>query len=237
MNDFKIFSDKVFKEYNIFLDEEALDRLEKYAKLLILWNEKINLTAITDMQEIIVKHFLDSLTVLRCVDVNEGAKVIDVGTGAGFPGVPLKIARLDINITLLDGSNKKLSFLRELLNQLELDAELVHGRAEEAAQNKKYREKFDIVVSRAVAPLNVLSEYCIPFTKLNGYFVAQKGPNLDIELETAKTAINLLGGKIEKVEKFKLPGKNARSVLIIKKIEATSNKYPRHGSKISKKAL
>lgn len=237
MNDFKLFSDKIFKEYNIFLDEKALDRLEKYAKLLILWNQKINLTAITDMQEIIVKHFLDSLTILNCVDVNDGAKVIDVGTGAGFPGVPLKIARPHIKLTLLDGSNKKLVFLRELLSELDLDAELVYGRAEEVAQNKNYREKFDIVVSRAVAPLNVLSEYCIPFVKLGGCFVAQKGPSLNIEVENAKTAIKLLGGKIEKVDSFSLPGENARSVLIVKKVEVTQNKYPRHGSKISKKAL
>ncbi|MDQ5983090.1 MAG: Ribosomal RNA small subunit methyltransferase G [Eubacteriales bacterium SKADARSKE-1] len=237
MNDFKLFSNKVFKEYSIFLDEKALDRLEKYARLLILWNEKMNLTAITDIQEIIIKHFLDSLTILSCVDASKDAKVIDVGTGAGFPGMPLKIARPDIKLTLLDSLNKRLIFLRELLNELELDAELIHSRAEEAAQNKKYREKFDIAVSRAVAPLNVLSEYCIPFVKIGGAFVAQKGPGLDIELENAKTAINILGGKIEKVDSFSLPGENARSVLVIKKVGVTPDKYPRYGSKISKKAL
>lgn len=237
MNQFKNILSKYMNEYNIYFDDIVLDRFEKYADFLVLWNQKMNLTSITDMEGIIVKHFIDSLMILNFAKIPENTSFIDVGTGAGFPGIPLKIARPDIKLTLLDSLNKRLTFLRELLNELQLDAQIIHGRAEEIARLKEYREGFDFVVSRAVAPLNVLSEYCVPFVKMNGFFIALKGPNLNLELESAERSINILGGKVEKVEMFELPGKNSRSALLVKKVEKTSEKYPRHGSKISKKSL
>ena len=215
------------------LDDEMLQRFEIYFKLLVEWNEKMNLTAITDEHGVAFKHFADSL-----VDVKKNASIIDVGTGAGFPGVVLKIARPDIKLTLLDSLNKRLTFLDTVLNNTGLDAELVHSRAEEGGKNKLYREKFDIAVSRAVARLNVLSEYCLPYVKVGGLFVAMKGPNADEELDGAENALKLLGGKVEKVYKFNLPcDEGERTIIVIKKVKPTPKQYPRISGKIKSQPL
>ena len=212
------------------LDDEMLQRFEIYFKLLVEWNEKMNLTAITDEHGVAVKHFADSLTLYNFVDVKKNASIIDVGTGAGFPGVVLKIARPDIKLTLLDSLNKRLTFLDTVLNDTGLDAELVHSRAEEGGKNKLYREKFDIAVSRAVARLNVLCEYCLPYVKVGGLFVAMKGPNAD--------ALKLLGGKVEKVHKFNLPcDEGERTIIVIKKVKSTQKQYPRISGKIKSQPL
>ena len=206
------------------LDDEMLQRFEIYFKLLVEWNEKMNLTAITDEHGVAVKHFADSLTLYNFVDV---------GTGAGFPGVVLKIARPDIKLTLLDSLNKRLTFLDTVLNDTGLDSELVHSRAEEGGKNKFYREKFDIAVSRAVARLNVLCEYCLPYVRVGGLFVAMKGPNADEELDGAENALKLLGGKVEKVHKFNLPcDEGERTIIVIKKVKPTPKQYPRISGKI-----
>ena len=220
------------------LDDEMLQRLEIYFKLLVEWNEKMNLTAITDEHGVAVKHFADSLTLYNFVDVKKNASIIDVGTGAGFPGVVLKIARPDIKLTLLDSLNKRLTFLDTVLNNTGLDAELVHSRAEEGGKNKLYREKFDIAVSRAVARLNVLCEYCLPYVKVGGLFVAMKGPNADEELDGAENALKLLGGKVEKVHKFNLPcDEGERTIIVIKKVKSTPKQYPRISGKIKSQPL
>ena len=215
------------------LDDEMLQRLEIYFKLLVEWNEKMNLTAITDEHGVAVKHFADSLTLYNFVDVKKNASIIDVGTGAGFPGVVLKIARPDIKLTLLDSLNKRLTFLDTVLNNTGLDSELVHSRAEEGG-----REKFDIAVSRAVARLNVLCEYCLPYVKVGGLFVAMKGPNADEELDGAENALKLLGGKVEKVHKFNLPcDEGERTIIVIKKVKPTPKQYPRISGKIKSQPL
>ena len=206
------------------LDDEMLQRFEIYFKLLVEWNEKMNLTAITDEHGVAVKHFADSLTLYNFVDVKKNASIIDVGTGAGFPGVVLKIARPDIKLTLLDSLNKRLTFL--------------DSRAEEGGKDKLYREKFDIVVSRAVARLNVLCEYCLPYVKVGGLFVAMKGPNADEELDGAENALKLLGGKVEKVHKFNLPSdEGERTIIVIKKVKPTPKQYPRISGKIKSQPL
>ena len=224
------------KKLNITLTELQLNQLEKYYDLLLEWNKKINLTRITEPEEVVVKHFVDSLTLLKYCDIPTGAKVIDVGTGAGFPGIPLKIVRPDIELTLLDSLNKRLNFLREVCDSLGLESELVHSRAEEGSRKAEYREKFDAAVSRAVARLNVLSEYCLPYVKVGGQFISMKGPELNEELNEAKSAINTLGGKIEKVSEFKLED-SGRTIVTIKKEKPTPKAYPRHSSKIKSKAL
>ena len=217
------------------LDDKMLQMFEIYFKLLVEWNEKMNLTAITDEHGVAVKHFADSLTLYNFVDVKKNASIIDVGTGAGFPGVVLKIARPDIKLTLLDSLNKRLTFLDTVLNNAVLDAELVHSRAEEGGNNKLYR---DIAVSRAVARLNVLSEYCLPYVKVGGLFVAMKGPNADEELDGAENALKLLGGKVEKVYKFNLPcDEGERTIIVIKKVKPTPKQYPRISGKIKSQPL
>lgn len=225
-------------EIGIELDDVALKRFSDYMSLVIEWNEKINLTSITDKEEFIVKHFLDSLTLLSKVDIKNGAKVIDVGTGAGFPGIPLKIARPDINLTLLDSLNKRLVFLNDyVLKNLGLTAEVVHGRAEECSKDNKFREKFDVVTSRAVANLSSLSEYCIPFVKVGGVFAPMKGPDTGEEVANASNAIDVLGGKLNRIETLTLPDNSGRSIVVIEKVKKTPEKYPRRGVKINKNPL
>ena len=225
-------------ETGIKLDDTALIRFEKYMRLVVEWNEKINLTSITDEDEFIVKHFYDSLTLLSAIDIKEGAKIIDVGTGAGFPGIPLKIARPDIQLTLLDSLNKRLVFLQEqVLKTLELEAEIIHGRAEDISKNENYREQFDIATSRAVANLSSLSEYCIPYVKVGGFFVSMKGPDSNEEIKNAERAVKILGGKYDMVENLTLPDGSGRSIVVIDKIKKTPEKYPRRGVKINKNPL
>lgn len=239
MNDFinKALLKEGAEKYGVNLDETALSRFDTYAKLLVSWNEKINLTAITQPEEIVAKHFVDSLTVFSFIDVPQGAKVIDVGTGAGFPGVAMLIARPDLQLTLLDSTKKKLGVIEDILGHLEIKANLVHSRAEEAGQKGEYREKFDLATARAVAALRELSEYCLPFVKKGGSFVSMKGARALEEVSEAKKAIAVLGGRVEKEKNFELSGAGERNVIIIKKISQTPTKYPRPAAKIAKQPL
>lgn len=225
------------KSIGINLDETALKRFEAYYNMLIDYNTRMNLTAITEEKEVIVKHFCDSLYLLTKYEIPKGAKVIDVGTGAGFPGIPLLIARPDIKLTLLDGLKKRLVFLEDVLKETELCAEIVHARAEEGAVDKKYREKFDVATSRAVARLNVLCEYCLPYVKKGGVFLAMKGPAAKEELSEAQKAIGVLGGITRDCVEYKLSDDSTRTIISIKKEKPTPPAYPRHNSKIKKQPL
>lgn len=213
------------------------DAFQRYLNLLLSWNKKMNLTAITEPREVCIKHFADSLTVLDAVTLKRSAKVLDVGSGAGFPGLPLKIARDDLQLTIIDSQQKRLNFLEEVLEKINLTADLLHGRAEELGREKKLRVKFDLVTARAVAPLNVLCEYCMPFVKMGGYFVAMKGPNAEEELEAAENAIQVLGCELEQAKKLILMDGSSRTLLVFKRTKGFSMEYPRHGSKIAKKPL
>lgn len=225
------------KEFGLELNDTSISRLNLYGNLLLEWNQKINLTAITEPEDILYKHFYDSLLFFKAVKVERNAKIIDVGTGAGFPGMVLKIARPDINLTLLDGLNKRLIFLADVLDKLNLTAELIHSRAEEGSKNAKYREQFDFSCARAVANLPVLAEYCIPFVKKGGYFVALKGASAKEETEAAQNAYKILGCEKPTIICGTLTGNEQRAFVIAKKISQTPTKYPRHGNKITKSAL
>ena len=221
----------------IFLDDTALERLDKYADLLVETNKSLNLTAITDPDEIVYKHFIDSLSLLTCVEIKNGAKVIDVGTGAGFPGVVLLIARPDLKITLLDGTNKRLVFIKKVLDEIGFEAEIVHMRAELAGKDIKYREKFDLVTARAVANLNTLAEYCMPFVKVGGIFAPMKSSKTEEEVSAARGAIKARGGKIAEIKPLIVANCGERYVIITEKISQTPPKYPRASAQISKKPL
>ena len=223
--------------FGLDLTAEIRERLNTYGNLLVEWNEKMNLTAITEPDAVLYKHFYDCLLFLKHVNIKDNASLIDVGTGAGFPGMVLKIARPDINLTLLDGLNKRLTFLNEVLSQLGLEAQTVHMRAEDAGKNAKYREKFDIACARAVAALPVLSEYCIPLVKKGGLFVAMKGQNGADEAAAATNAVKLLGGEKSQIICETLTGNEQRTFILTKKISQTPPKYPRAGGKITKSAL
>ena len=231
----KIFKEKE-KEININIPDEKVEKFYKYMKGLIEWNEKINLTAITDEEEIIEKHFIDSLTILKYI--KDDYTMIDVGTGAGFPGLPIAISS-KAEVTLLDSLNKRVNFLNSISTELGLNnVNTIHGRAEEMGANQKYREKYDIAVSRAVAPMNVLVEYLLPFVKIGGICICMKGPKADEELKEAKRAIKLLGGEIIKQEKLKLDNeKMGRNLIIIKKVSTTAKKYPRKPGMPAKQPL
>ena len=222
----KVLYEKV-KQIGIELKEEQLEKFYLYMNILLEWNEKINLTAITNEEEIILKHFVDSLTINKYIE--EGKSIIDVGTGAGFPGIPIKILREDLKVTLLDSLNKRINFLNEVIEKINLkNIECIHGRAEEFGKNKNYREKYDFATSRAVANMSTLSEYLIPFVKIGGKVLAMKGDKAEEELEEAKKAIKLLGGKVENIDNFYLPDSDIkRNIIIIKKIEKTERKFPR----------
>ncbi len=210
---------------------------EQYAELLVDWNKKMNLTAITESSEIATKHFIDSIAVLKYADIKENASIIDIGTGAGFPGIPIKIMRSDINLTLLDSLNKRLLFLKEVCARLNINAELIHSRAEESSLKPEYREKFDVAASRAVANLPALCEYCIPYVKVGGIFIAMKGSDADSEIKSAENAVKLLGGYIERVERFTLPDRSERTIITIRKKNSSPQKYPRRSTKINKSPL
>ena len=217
-----------FQTQKIDVSEKQCKKFFEYMKLLIEWNEKINLTAIVEPGQVITKHFLDSLTILNYRGTKQ-QKIIDVGTGAGFPGIPIKIMDDLSEITLLDSLNKRIIFLQEVINKNNLkNIRAIHGRAEDFGQDKLYREKYDVCVARAVAPMNILVEYLLPFARVNGICICMKGANIEEELEEAKKAINLLGGKIEKVESFGLSGsEDRRNIIIIRKISKTPKQYPR----------
>ena len=216
-------------DLGIALDDRRLDAFDAFTGLLLEWNAKFNLTRVTEPAEIAVKHHLDSLSLLPLVEVKPGSAVIDVGAGAGFPGIPLKIARPDLKMTMLDSVRKKLAFLEVVVRELGLtDMELVHGRAEDLGRAKAHREQFDLAVSRAVARLNALAELCMPFCRVGGRFVAYKGPDADDEINEAGRAITTLGGELEAVHRFVLPHSDAhRTLVVIRKSRRTPAAYPR----------
>lgn len=226
------------KDYKITLTENQYEQFQKYFELLAEWNEKMNLTAITDESGVALKHFADSLSLLNFVDIPQNSSLADVGTGAGFPGVVLKIARPDIKLTLIDSLNKRLVFLGEVCAQLGIEAELIHSRAEDGARDEKLRESFDFAVSRAVARMNVLSEYCLPYVKVGGAFCAMKGAQANEEFKESLNAINTLGGKLENKCFFELPENGGeRAIAVVRKVKNTPQKYPRQSGKIKAKAL
>ena len=229
------------KEWNIVLSEDQLILFDKYKDLLLEWNEKINLTAITDIDEIYKKHFLDSLSLVKCIDnlSEEKYSILDMGTGAGFPGIPLKIVFPDLNITLADSLNKRIDFLNLVIDELKLDGiNAIHARAEDLAHDNQYREQYNIVVSRAVANLSVLSEYCLPFVQVDGVFVSYKSGNSSEEISSSKNAIGMLGGKLINTFDFCLPNSDySRSNVYIKKIKSTEERFPRKAGTPSKKPL
>lgn len=223
----------------VLLDDEAVDRFEIYAKLLMEWNQKMNLTAIKEPEQIVVKHFADSLSLCPYLP-SDSFSLIDVGTGAGFPGIPLAIVRGDIRLTLLDSLNKRLLFLKELCDVLKIPAAILHARAEEAGRKPELRGKFDRATARAVAPLPVLCEYCLPFLKVKGIFIAMKGPDGEEEERLSQNVLRLLGGKTNRIEKIELMDgqeKLERRLIFIQKTAETSEKYPRSSAKIAKQPL
>ena len=227
-------------EGQVLLTDVQLAQFEQYYDRLIEKNKVMNLTAITEREDVILKHFIDSLALARYVKLWEKEyKIIDVGTGAGFPGIPLKIAFPNLQVTLFDSLNKRIKFLQEMIDTLKLkEITAVHGRAEEGARDKNMREKYDFVVSRAVANMAVLSEYCIPFVKVGGYFIPYKTGTVEEEITQGKKAIQILGGKIEKIEKLMLPDSDiSRSFLFIKKEKQTPKAYPRKAGTASKQPL
>ena len=232
---------KDLKEFNIDLSEKQLNQFSEYYELLIEWNSFMNLTAITEFDEVLKKHFVDSVSLIRAIpDITEASyEVIDVGTGAGFPGIPLKIVFPNLKITLLDSLNKRVQFLNEVINKLELqDIEAIHGRAEDFAKPGKLREKYGLCVSRAVANLSTLSEYCLPFVKVGGYFVSYKSEKITEEYENAKEAIKVLGGRFEKQIEFTLPDSDIyRNLFMIKKEKNTPGKFPRKAGLPSKEPI
>lgn len=228
---------KKAEEFGVPLTESQGEKLYIYFEELVRVNEYMNLTAITEPEEVIVKHFCDSLALVKYGNIKNGAMLADIGTGAGFPGVVVKIARDDINLTLMDASGKRINFLEELCEKLEIEVECVHIRAEQAGVDTDYREEFDVVTSRAVAELRVLNEYCLPLVKVNGKFVALKGKNGCDEVNLAKSSMAILGGKLIKVYEYSLFDAGERTVVEIKKVKKTSSKYPRHNSQIKSKPL
>lgn len=225
---------KLFDKAGIQITKEKYLKLDEYAKLLIEYNKVMNLTGITDEEGISEKHFLDSIMLLKFCSIPENAKVIDVGTGAGFPGVPLKIFRNDLDVTLLDSLRKRVDFLK-VVSENTYPMECIHGRAEEFGKNHDFREKFDVAAARAVAALPVLAEYCLPFVAVGGIFAVMKGPNEN--LNDGKYAVEKLGGELADVISYSLPCGDQRVIAVIKKISATPTKYPRSSSQISKKSL
>ena len=219
------------------ISEKEANQFDKYMQLLLEWNEKINLTAITEPDQIILKHFIDSTTILKYIKDND--KVIDIGTGAGFPGIPIKIMNETLDITLVDSLNKRVNFLNEIIQSLELDKiQVIHARAEELGRNKEHREVYDVAVSRAVANLSTLLEYLMPFVKVGGICICMKGPNIEEELKTAENAIIELGGKLEKVDNFYLPNSDIeRNIIIIRKIKKIKDKYPRKAGTPAKEPI
>jgi len=219
------------------LSGEILSRLDAYARLLVEWNEKMNLTAITEPDGIAVRHFLDSLLLLSAAKPGENASFIDVGTGAGFPGIPCKLVRQDLRLTLLDSLQKRIRFLEAAALELGIDARCIHARAEEAGRAPELRESFDLASARAVARLRELCEYCLPFVRVGGLFAAMKGGDCGEELSEAESAIHILGGGVEDVKSFSLPDGSRRAIILIRKISQTPTKYPRPSGKMKKHPL
>lgn len=227
------------QQLHIALSEKQMEQFLQYYELLVEKNKVMNLTAITEFDEVVEKHFLDSVSLTKQLDLHQPLKVLDLGTGAGFPGIPLKIVFPELEITLMDSLNKRVLFLKDVISSLQLEnIEAVHGRAEEAARNKKYRESFDLCVSRAVANISTLSEYCLPFVKIGGSFISYKSSTIEDELEEGKKGIAILGGKVKDVYKFTLPESELqRSFVIIEKEKKTPKAYPRKAGTPSKEPL
>lgn len=230
---------KSLEKLNIHLNEKQVYQFMKYYEMLIETNKVMNLTAITDFDEVIDKHFVDSLALIQAIDLNKELKVIDVGTGAGFPGIPLKIAFPELDILLLDSLNKRIHFLDQVISELGLEnIQTIHGRAEDFGKNPLYREKFDLCVSRAVANLSTLSEYCVPFVKVDGYFISYKSGKVQEELYASRHAVDILGGKVEKCLNYALADTDMeRSLVVIHKLKPTKKAYPRKAGKPSKEPL
>ncbi len=230
---------EVFDKMHIELSDNAVDLLNHYYEMLIETNKVMNLTAITEYSEVIIKHFADSAAIGCITDMNRKLNVIDVGTGAGFPGIVLKIVYPQLSVVLLDSLNKRVNFLKNVITELELtDISAIHGRAEDIARNKDYREKFDLCVSRAVANMSSLSEYCLPFVKVGGKFIPYKADGCDEEVRTASKAVNILGGKIQKIDSYVIPDTDiCRKFVIVDKLRNTSAKYPRKAGLPTKEPL
>lgn len=221
----------------ITIDEYGLDRFDSYAERLVRWNSHVNLTAITEPDDIVIKHFADSLYPLRYIHMSKGQKLVDVGSGAGFPGLPLLIANPGIEVNFVDSIGKKLAFVKDVLRNSGLVANVTHKRAEEIGKTAEYREQYDYATARAVAPLNVLCEYCLPLVKVGGLFVSLKGSTGKEELAQAERAIKVLGGEVVKFDEYALSNGDKRSLAIIRKISQTPTKYPRKSKKIDTRPL
>lgn len=220
-------------------DEDTYNKFMQYKDMIKDWNEKINLTAIVEDEQIVKKHFIDCIKIFKCSPLKEAKSIIDIGTGAGFPGIPIKIIKNDINVVLLDSLNKRINFLNEVINKIELkNIYTIHGRAEDFSRKSEYREKSDAVVSRAVANLAVLSELCIPYVKVGGYFVAMKGPSVEEEIKDGKNAVSILGGKIDDIIKIEIENSDLNhNLVVIKKVKETPKVYPRKAGTAVKKPL
>lgn len=236
MIDFDRMAEKA-ANFGVDLSQRQLQQLDIYAEMLVDWNTRMNLTGITDSEGIMTRHFEDSVSMLHAVEIGKQAKIIDVGTGAGFPGMVLKIVRPDIQLTLLDSLNKRILFLNEVAKAVGVEVETLHLRAEEGGRNAKYREQYHIACARAVANLRELSEYCLPYVKIGGRFVSMKGPNVEDEVNTARPGIGTLGGKVEKLGEWQLSDGSGRSIIVVKKAKATPPQFPRASTKIAKKPL
>lgn len=231
--------DRAAKDVGLELTEEKYDKFITYMRLLQEWNEKINLTAITEDEEIIKKHFIDSIKAFKREEFKASKNMIDVGTGAGFPGIPIAIMNSSIKVTLLDSLNKRINFLNKVIEDLHLkNIVTVHSRAEDGARNKLYREKFDLATSRAVANMSVLAEYCLPYVKIGGKFIALKGPSVSEEIEDSRNAIQKLGGQLEGVLPVEIEDSDLKhNLVVVKKIQACSKVYPRKAGTISKNPI
>lgn len=221
----------------IQLDSYGFDRFDAYAERLIRWNEHVNLTAITEPDDIVIKHFVDSLHVLRYIHMSSGQRLVDVGCGAGFPGLPLLIANPGIDVNFVDSIGKKLAFIKDVMRNSGLIGSITHARAEEIGKDEDFREQYDYATARAVAPLNVLCEYCLPLVKVGGLFVSLKGATGKEELQQAEKAIKVLGGEVAKFDEYALSNGDKRSIVIIRKISQTPTKYPRKSKKIDTRPL
>ena len=225
------------KKIGVDLGEYGADRFDTYAERLVRWNEHVNLTAIVEPDDIVIKHFIDSLYAMKFVDFKAGQSIADVGTGAGFPGMPLLIANPELSVNFIDSSGKRINFIKDVLSNIGIIATSTHERAEDVGKNPEFREQYDFATARAVAPLNVLCEYCLPLVKVGGRFIAMKGPEADAEAKAAANALKKLGGQYEETRVFTLPDGSARGLVFCKKISQTPTVYPRNGGKIAKKPL
>lgn len=236
LKEFEVFFEKELNKNQLIVSKESYNKYFKYMKNVLEWNTKINVTAVRDEENFIIKHYIDSLMISKYVEGKP--RVIDIGTGAGFPGVPVKLYNEDVDITLIDSINKKLNVIRESIKELDLkNIDIIHSRAEDLALKEGYRESFDVATTRAVSNLSTILEYMMPFIKVGGIAVCMKGPNYQEELDAARNAIKILGGKLELIENFNINTEYERNIIIIKKVSKTPNKYPRSGNKPLKEPI